>query len=163
MKNYNQQELEEIIICPKSIIEPPRKEMRLERGSLRNDFGLESISDKIKFSAFMRKNESFPENFSIGLIVYPNDESGSFCLLRYNGPHGDHVNNLLDPDPHCGFHIHKATAENIEKGFSSELYATSTESYGSYEEALIHFLETIKAKNADQYFYMQPKLPLFPA
>jgi len=109
-----------MIICPKSIIEPPRKEMRLERGSFRNNFGLESISDKIKFSAFMRKNESFPENFSIGLTVYPNDESGSFCLLRYNGPHGDHVNNLLDSDPHFGFHIHQATAENIEKGFSNK-------------------------------------------
>ncbi len=55
MKNYNQQELEEMIICPKAIIKPPRKEMKLERGSFRNDFELESISDGIKFSAFMRK------------------------------------------------------------------------------------------------------------
>lgn len=151
-----------MIICPKSIIEPPRKEMKQERGHLRNDFGLESINDKIKFSAFMRKNTSFPENFSIGLTVYPKDGSGSFCLLRYNGPHGDHVNNLHDPHPHHGFHIHEAKAENIEQGFSSELYATSTESYGSYEEALIHFLERIKAENANQHFDMQPKSPLFP-
>ena len=59
MKNYSQQELEEVIICPKSIIEPPLKDMRLERGHFRKDFKLESISDKIKFSAFMRKNEYF--------------------------------------------------------------------------------------------------------
>ncbi len=162
MKAYNQQELEELITCPKWIIEPPRKEMRPERGSFRNGFELESISDKIKFSAFMRKNESFPENFSIGLTVYPTDECGSFCLLRYNGPHGDHVNDLLDPHPHFGFHIHEAKAENIAEGFSSELYAEFTESYGSYEEALIHFLKRINIENADQYFDITRQFPLFP-
>lgn len=165
MTTYSQQELEELIVRPKRIIEPPRKDMRLERGSLRNDFGLESLEDNIndtmKFSAFMRKNESFPENFSIGLIVYPKDESGSFCLLRYNGPHGDHVNDLLDPRPHYGFHIHKAKAENIAEGFSSELYAELTESYGSYEEALTHFLKRINIINVDQYFKMR-QMPLFP-
>lgn len=102
----------------------------------------------------------FPENFSIGLIVYPKGESGSFGLLRYNGPHGAHVNNLLDPDSHFfGFHIHRAKADNIEKSFSSELYAEVTEHYDSYEEALTHFLKTIKAENANQHFSIQLKLP----
>ena len=71
------------------------------------------------------------------------------------------MNDLLDPHPHFGFHVHEAKADNIEKGLSSELYATSTECYGSYEEALIHFLKRIKAENAGQYFDMQPKHPLF--
>ena len=162
MKVYSQQELNDLINCPKQIKEASYKDMRLERGSFRNDFELESISDKTRFSAFMRKNESFPENFSIGLTVYPKDGSGSFCLLRYNGPHGDHVNDLLDPHPHFGFHIHEAKADNIEGGFSSELYAELTDSYGSYEEALIHFLKRINIENADQYFDMQRQLPLFP-
>ena len=164
MKNYQQQELEELITCPKRIIEPPRRDMRLERGSFHNDFELETIgdniNDKIKFSVFMRKNESFPENFSIGLIVYPKDEYGSFCILRYNGPHGDHVNSLLDPHPHFGFHIHEAKAENIMEGFSSELYAELTKSYGSYEEALLHFLKRINIENADKYFDIHRQLPL---
>lgn len=154
MRAYNQEELEELIIRPKRIIEPPHKDMRLERGSLRNDCVLEddNTRDKMKFSVFMRKNESFPENFSIGLLVYPKDEPGSFCLLRYNGPHGDHVNDLLDPHPHSGFHIHSAKAENIAKEFSVELYAESTDSYGSYEEALMHFLKRVNIKDVDQYF-----------
>jgi hypothetical protein len=161
MTAYKQQELEELIICPKQIIEPPRKKMRLERGSFRNDFKLESISDKTRFSVFMRKNESFPENFSIGLVVYPKDESGGLTLLRYNGPHGDHVNDLSDLHPHYGFHIHEAKAENIEKGFSPELYAELTESYGSYEEAESHFLKRINIKNMYRYFNTEQQW-LFP-
>ena len=139
--------------------------MRLDRGSLRNDFRLESeedsANDKTKFSAFMRINESFPENFSIGLMVYPKDQSGSFCLLRYNGPHGDHVNDLLDPHPHVGFHIHEARAESIESGFSPERFAELTDDFGSYEEALIHFLKRTNVINIDQYFDIR-QLPLFP-
>lgn len=162
MTAYKQQELEDLIICPKRIIEPPRKEMKLERGSFRNDFGLESISNKTRFSVFMRKNESFPENFSIGLIVHSKDEYRSFFLLRYNGPHGDHVNDLLDPHPHFGFHIHEAKAEKIEEGFSPQLHAELTESYGSYEEALLHFLKRINIENAEQYFDIKQQLSLFP-
>ncbi|MFH1096966.1 MAG: hypothetical protein V1749_05665 [Candidatus Desantisbacteria bacterium] len=155
---------EELIICPKQITESPHKEMRLEKGSFRNDFELESIIDKTRYSAFMRKNESFHENFSIGLIVYPKDELGSLVLLRYNGPHGEHVNDLSDLHPHFGFHIHEARAENIEKGVSSEKYAELTESYGSYEEALTHFLKRINVKNASKYFAKQPSTiwELFP-
>ena len=34
MKNYSQQELEEMIICPKSIIEPPFKDMGISINSV---------------------------------------------------------------------------------------------------------------------------------
>ncbi len=152
---YSQEELEELIICPKKITVPPSKDMKSERGSWRNDFTLaptdDNTNEKIEFSVFMRKNERFPENFSIGLNVQTEGEK-SFCLLRYNGPHGNHVNNPLDPHPHFSFHIHKANAENIEKGLSSELYAELTEDYGSYEEALTNFLKRANIENADQHF-----------
>jgi len=162
MKHYDQQDLDEMIVCPKLITGSPRKEMRLERGSFRNAFDLESIGNKTRFSVFMRRNERFPENFSIGLAVYPKDEYEKCFLFRCNGPHGDHVNDLLNHDPHFGFHIHKAKAGDIENGLAPEHYAELTESYGSYEEALTHFLKWIKAENADQYFDIQRQLRLFP-
>lgn len=40
MKKYSQEEIEELIACPKRIIAPPRKDMKPERGSLRNDMEL---------------------------------------------------------------------------------------------------------------------------
>lgn len=92
VKKYSQGDLDELIACPKRIIEPPRKEMKSERGSLRNDMQLESLDGKFGFAVFMRINERFPENFSVGLNVVPKNEPGSFCVLRYNGPHGEHVN-----------------------------------------------------------------------
>ncbi len=150
-----QEELEELIACPKRVIKPSHKDMKLERGNWRNDFTLEPVDDgtddKMGFSVFMRKNERFPENFSIGLNVQMKGEK-SFCLLRCNGPHGDHVNSLLDPVPHYGFHIHKAKSENMEDDLSPERYAELTDDYGSYEEALLHFLKKVNIVNADEYF-----------
>jgi len=153
MKKYSQEEIEELIACPKRTSEPPRKEMKAERGSLRNDMELESMDGKMGFSVFMRINEQFPENFSIGLNFIPKDEPGSFCLLRYNGPHGEHVNMLFEDDhPHFGYHIHKAKAELIDEGMLPEKYAEITETYASYKEALYQFLKTTNIQDVDQYF-----------
>ena len=111
---------------------------------------LESIDGSVGFSVFMRKNERFPENFSIGLIVQPQDEPGSFCILRYNGKHGEHINRIFDPEPHFGFHIHKAETTTFEEGLSPELYAELTDSYSSFEEALLKFSEHINLKEDDK-------------
>lgn len=163
MKTYTQQELEALVACPKRITDPPRKEMKSDRGALRNDMFLESTDGKMGFSVFMRINERFPENFSIGLNAHPKDEPGSFCLLRCNGPHGEHVDNPLDPHPHFGFHIHKARQETIEAGLLPELSAEITKNYGSYEEALRHFVKLTNIENAEQYLDVKKQLPLFEA
>lgn len=89
MKNYSELDIDRLISCPKLIVEPPKKQMRLERGSLRNDLGLHSVDGDLSFAVFMRINETFRENFSIGLTHSPSDEPGELCLLRFNGPHGE--------------------------------------------------------------------------
>lgn len=61
MKKYSQEEIEGLIKCKKRVTDPPRKEMKAERGSLRNDIQLESLDGKIGFAVFMRINERFPE------------------------------------------------------------------------------------------------------
>lgn len=153
MKRYSQEEIEKLIACAKQIVDPPRKEMKADRGSLRNDMQLETIDGAIGFWVFMRINERFPENFSIGLNVIPKDEPGSFCVLRYNGPHGEHVNAGFEEEhPHYGYHIHQAKADFMDSGLLSEKYAEITESYASYEEALFNFLKTTNIQNADEYF-----------
>lgn len=128
---------------------------------MRNDMRLESLDGTMEFSVFMRRNERFPENFSIGLNAHPKEEPGSFCLMRCNGPHGEHVNSLVDPHPHSGFHIHKAAPENTEEASLTNLYAELTDSYGSYEEALSYFVRTTNIEDAEKYFDFQKQLSLF--
>lgn len=153
MKKYSQEEIEGLITCKKRITDPPRKEMKADRGSLRNDIQLESLDGKMGFSVFMRINERFPENFSIGLNFIPRDEPGSFCLLRYNGPHGEHDNTPIEEGhPHFGYHIHSAKAALIEAGILPERYAEITGTYASYKEALFQFLKIINIQDAEQYF-----------
>lgn len=160
MKSYSEEEIGELISCPKVITDPPKREMRLERGSRRNNMRLRSQSDDREFSVFLRINEAFQENFSIGLEYSPRDERGSFCLLRCNGPHGEFVGSTTTS--HFRYHIHRAKAENIEGGLRAERSAEATDAYASYTHALLYFLKVINVLNAEEYFQglSQMSLPL---
>ncbi len=142
------QEIEKLIDCPKRIIESPKKELQLVNGHWRNDMKLQSDDGEYDFSVFMRKNEDFEENFSIGLIYNPRDVRGDIPLLRCNGPHGPHV--LFDR--HDRFHIHKAEQENLASGMRAERTAYITKEYASYQDALGFFLKKCNIINAEQYF-----------
>ena len=148
MKQYTNAEIADLVGCAKRVVEPPRRENRADRGFLRNDFTLESTDSKRKFHVFIRINEKFPENFSIGLEYIPSDEPGSVVLLRYNGPHGEHI---LYPHHVC-YHVHKATAAAIGAGLKPERQAEITKEYASYQEALACFLRQINMDAPDQYF-----------
>jgi hypothetical protein len=115
-RRYTQQEIDDLIACPKLVSEPPKREMKLDRGHFRNDMRLKSTDDKLEFRVFMRRNEDLPENFSIGLVFLAKDGSGEVVLLRCNGPHGGY-NDSFDPGhPHWDYHVHRASAEMIEAG-----------------------------------------------
>ncbi len=88
-RNYLWLELQALLVVPKLISEPPRREMKLDRGHWRNDMRLRSVEGDRDFRVFMRKSEEFPENFSIGLTYRPNDGGEEIPLLRCNGPHGE--------------------------------------------------------------------------
>lgn len=96
-RRYTQDEIDDLIALPKIVTDPPRRDIRLDRGHQRNDFRLTDGDGKLHFRAFLRRNEDFPENFSIGLVFLPGDVSGELPLLRCNGPHGT-TNESLDPD-----------------------------------------------------------------
>jgi hypothetical protein len=52
-----------------------------------------------KFSVFLRQNEVFQEDFTIGLI-YINQEGKTFTIFRCNGPHGETVLGKSTGNPH---------------------------------------------------------------
>ena len=116
----------------------------------------------LEFSVFMRINEDFSENFSIGLDYSSRDEGGKICLLRCNGPHGDFLGCELFTEPHFRYHIHRAKPENIAAGLRAEHGAEPTDGYASYGAALSFFLTEINVINALEYFpeLSQPMLPL---
>ncbi len=122
VKTWIQSELDELVACEKRTIDPPKKHMRLELGSYRNEASLESLDGEHSFRVFFRQNAKFRENFTVGLDFVPRDEPGAICLLRCNGPHGPHQ---LWPH-HAKFHIHKVMAENVNEGRKSEAFAEAT-------------------------------------
>jgi hypothetical protein len=135
MKTWTQHELDELLACEKVTIDPPKKRMRLDRGSFRTEATLQSIVGEHAFRVFFRQNAKFRENFTVGLDFNLRDEPGSICLARCNGQHGPHE---LWPY-HSEFHIHLAKAEVVNEGRKSEAFAEATESYANFDEAIRHF------------------------
>ena len=162
MEGYSNEEIKNLISCPKIISEPPKKEMRSDRGSKRNDMRLQSSEGDLEFSVFMRINEDFSENFSIGLDYSSQDERGTLCLLRFNGPHGGFMPDPPATESHFRYHIHRAKSENIDAGLRAEHGAEVTDRYASFRGALVIFLNEINVINALEYFpeLSQPMLPL---
>ncbi|WP_420238107.1 hypothetical protein ACOBR2_00415 [Telmatobacter bradus] len=154
MVAFTQIELDELIHCPKRVVEAPRREMKQEGAYQRNAAKLVAMNEvEGGFSVFLRKNEDFSENFSIGLIYSPGDGRDAITLLRCNGKHGDY-NKSFDPEhPHCDFHIHRATERAIEAGYAPEKFADKTTEFASFEEALQVFVKMINLSSDDARKY----------
>lgn len=138
-----------LIDMPKELIEKPTIP-KYEKGHYRMGFELQSTDKKYRFSAFGRYNATFPENFSVGLIYYPQDEKGAYEILRFNGQHGEHK---MFPH-HSYFHIHKVNDSAIEQGLKEDSYIEVTDKYTTFEDALRLFARTIKLQPEDiaRYF-----------
>lgn len=85
---YTDQLIQDLIVCPKTIIEAP-KDSGISRGSYKTVFGMSSPDGQHIFNGFISRNTFFQENFSIGLVYIPKEEKGKICLLRCNGLHGE--------------------------------------------------------------------------
>jgi hypothetical protein len=151
---YSQSDIDDLISCPKEISDPPKKEMKLNGAHWRNDAKLKASDGKTgEFSMFMRKNEDFPENFSIGLSYNPRDGRSEITLLRCNGKHGD-FNKSFDPThPHSDFHIHRAKETAIDEGLAPEKDAAKTDEFASFEWALQYFVRAVNLNPEDAHKY----------
>ncbi|MHB1462558.1 MAG: hypothetical protein ACYC1M_14820 [Armatimonadota bacterium] len=147
MPNYTNDDIVRMIGCPKRIIQQPKREMRAERGTIRNDMMLESEDGTNRFSVFMRRNEQFPENFTIGLR-YLSREGQSFNLYRCNGPHGNHAE-LGFGHPHFYYHSHHMMADDLNSVILAERHATIESGYASYEDAIFYFLNYVNVDKSD--------------
>jgi hypothetical protein len=151
-RRYTQEEIDRLIGCPKIVSEPPKRQMKLDNGSFRNDMLLKSADGELNFRVFMRRSEDLSENFSVGLVFMPKDGTGEVHLLRCNAPHGGYNDQFDATHPHWDFHVHRATPEMIDAGLRPEKAAEVNRDFASYEEALQYFLKTVKIVDAMAHF-----------
>lgn len=163
MALFSDTEIADLIDCPKQISDPPARSLRLIGADWRNDAKMVALDGTSRwFAIFMRQNEDFPENFSVGLRFQPNDGRPEITLLRCNGKHGAFTVHGDIRHPHWTFHIHRATEQAQDAGFTAEKYATTTDAFASYEQALQFFIGAVHLQTPDCHLYfpnsMQSKL-----
>ena len=148
-------EIEQLIGIPKDIVsKTPAVGYRSENRSRRCELELTASSSPItEFTVFIRQNDTFIENFSIGLRHKTKDRMvGTITLVRYNGPHGE---TSRGPGRHfVRPHIHRVTARELGEGNREpqERHREITDRYSTYEEALLVFFADIATSNHLDYF-----------
>lgn len=159
--SFTDAEIGHLTSCKKTVTEPPRKEMKVERGHRRNDMRLKAAGEELDFRVFIRQNLDFEENFSVGLEFLPRDGRRSLVLLRCNGPHGRFEGGVGDPVAHFTFHVHRAKADNLDRDERAERGGEHTSAFASLQEALAFFVQEINLEGAEEYFpsTLQKKLP----
>jgi hypothetical protein len=124
---------------------------------------LQSVNDSaLAFDVFIRQSLEFSEDFSIGLMYHAPDGK-RMTIVRFNGQH-DQSNDPFDAEKtHFQYHIHTATADNLNSGRYDKHPAETSDDYASFEEALGAFLERIGVGDSDiaQYFPNLQQLNLF--
>lgn len=152
MRTFSQEDLDTLIGCPKQIVENPTRPGSAERGHRRGGMTLKSVEKDEYFKVFIRINEFFPENFSIGPVYSLPNERGEIHLLRCNGKHGPSGDISGLPPHHIHCHVHRANADNIEAGLRPEKGGNTTDRYDDYRGALIYFLREVNVININDYF-----------
>ena len=157
-------EIESLVRLPKNIVsKTPAVGYRNENLHRRCELELTASSSPItEFTVFIRQNDKFIENFSIGLRYKTKDRTlGTITLVRYNGPHGE---TSRGPGGHFGRpHIHRVTARELAEGNREpqERHRDMTDRYSTFEEALSVFFQDIAASNYLDYFRELRQLELF--
>lgn len=144
--------IEELINCPKFIVDPPKDIKQGRSSSSKKIFSLSSENGQFNFNGFITQNLTFTENFSVGLAYNPKEEKGKIVLLRCNGPHGG----IINAPHHAGCHIHKCTAERINNGLKPEGHIEMTDKYSTIDEAIQFYISLINLIHSDRQKHFPP-------
>lgn len=158
MTGYTETEIARLISCQKTIKDAPRRDMKEENRHRRNDLTVVSAEGE-DFDVFIRQSLEFAEDFSLGL-VYRTEDGRRILLVRYNGQHEQSPQGFAG-HPHYAYHIHRATAENLDNGRYEKHPASITEAYASFDETIGAFMQDTGIQGWDKYFPNSATLPLF--
>lgn len=159
------QQIADLIACPKRIVNrQPARGYQAGNGHNRCDLDLLGLNGRGgMFKVFIRQNDEFIENFSIGLRYQTgNRQQGLITLARYNGPHDA---SSRAPDGHFNQpHIHRVTAQELASGSMQprENDREITDRYHTFEQALAIFLADAGVANAGEHFPELQQSRLFP-
>ncbi len=161
--SYTDDIIGDLVICPKRVTDAPAREFKGENRHRRRDMRLQSTDGQARvFDVFIRQSLEFAEDFSLGL-VYQSPEGKRMTLVRFNGQH-EQSNDPFDlQKTHFQYHVHTATAANLNDGRYDKHPAAPATRYASFDEAIIEFLATIRLDHEDiaKYFPGCEDLPLF--
>lgn len=145
---FTEDQIESLINCPKKITDGP-KNSQFTRGSMKREFTMTSQDGKHVFRGFLSQNETFPENFSLGLVFEDKEERDRICLLRCNGKHGG----VKDIPHHFESHVHRVSAEDLNNGIRAEKNVEITKEYATYEDGIQFYLKLIGINEGDRQKY----------
>jgi len=158
MSDYTDNGISELVGCPKTIKEAPRRDMKEENRHRRNDLVVIS-DDGVEFDVFIRQSLDFAEDFSIGLVCHAPDGK-RITLVRYNGQH-EQSPELFGSHPHFSYHIHQATGDNLAAGRFEKHPGEVTDRYASLDEAIAEFMTTTNIQGWGRHFPQSVPMPLF--
>ena len=158
MSEFTEDGIKRLIGCTKTIQEAPKRDMKEENRHRRNDMVVVS-NDGDEFDVFIRQSLDFTEDFSVGL-VYRSKDGKRITLLRYNGQH-EQSDRPFSDNPHFSYHVHRATADNLNNGRFEKHPASITETYGSFDEAIGEFMKAACINDWQKHFPSAVELPLF--
>ena len=143
-------DIQYLLQLPKEITDKrPSSGYREDNGHKRCDLDLRAVSsERAGFKVFIRQNERFIENFSIGLLYLTGERNpAEITLVRYNGSHGETSRSA--EDHYAKPHIHRITETEIALGSTQpqERHRELTDRYSTFEQALAVFFGDISTTN----------------
>lgn len=141
--------INKLINCEKRITEFPSN-FQIQSNRRQKVFRLESTDMAYCFKAFYKINETFEENFSVGLIYTPRDSS-NILLVRFNGPHGPVYNKDGNNPYHSTYHSHRTTAYTLLEGLKDGSVVEENQQYSTHQEALGYFVKYVNIINAKEH------------
>jgi len=115
-----------------------RLQVRPKRGHLERDFDVIGANGT-HFQVILRQSSLNLFDFSLVLVVLPEDSNLQFRICRYSGRSHQHTNRI-EGDTFFDFHVHRASERYQELGGREDGYAEPTTRYADFDTALKCFL-----------------------
>ncbi|MDE0091858.1 MAG: hypothetical protein OXN83_01065 [Oligoflexia bacterium] len=154
-------DIQNLIEAPKEIHKKePKENYKVESNNKRCKLILSSVQmEDVTFEVFTRQNQTFIENFSIGLRCKIPVLPYTITLIRYNGPHDSEKSIKKDnvktgENHHPMPHIHRVTQAEVQtENLKPPLKQIEiTDKYNTFEDGFRTFLIDMNISNWNEYF-----------
>jgi hypothetical protein len=134
-ERLSEQEIAVLIEEPKPLPKDYRTRIlaKPKRGHKERELDLVGAAGS-EFRLILRQSEFNPLDFSAIPAYRPRHSTTLFRLRRYNGK-TEHTN-VIEGNTFYDFHVHEATERYQDSGLREDSYATPTDRYGDYAQAV---------------------------